>query len=131
MTSPKRVRADRDRAAELERVSITVNRGEWDALHATRERTEIALATHESLRRSFAGLLDTNAIQLDRLTRLTMETEHLRACLNRVEERERQLTARVKQLEADLAVAVQTAASADAAASKKYETLLAARGVRP
>lgn len=112
-------------------MSITVNRAEWDALHATRERTEIALATHEALRRSFAGLLDTNGEQLARLTRLMMEGDHLKICLSRVEERERLLTVRAKQLEADLTAAKAAAVSAEAEASKKYEALLASRGIKP
>ena len=128
---PKAKDKERDRSAELERASITVNREEWDALHAMRERTEVAMATYESLRRNFNGLLDTNTEQLNRLTKLMMEADHLKVCLKRAEDREGLTTARAKQLEADLVVAKAAAANAEAEAAKKYETLLAARGVRP
>ena len=100
-------------------------------MHAMRERTEVALATYESLRRNFNGLLDTNTEQLNRLTKLMMETEHLKVCLKRAEDREGLTTARAKQLAADLVVAKQAASNAEAEAAKKYEALLASRGVKP
>ena len=100
-------------------------------MHAMRERTEVALATYESLRRNFNGLLDTNTEQLNRLTKLMMEADHLKVCLKRAEDREGLTTARAKQLAADLVVAKQAASNAEAEAAKKYEALLASRGVKP
>lgn len=90
---------ERDRAAEAERVSITVSREEWDALHAMRERTEVAMATHRALQTRFDELLAVNASQLARLTAATMQIDHMKVCLIRSEEREKLLSARAAHLE--------------------------------
>lgn len=88
-----------DRAAEIERTSVTVNREEWNALHALRERTEVAMATHRALQTRFDELLAVNAAQLSRLTDATMRIDHMRVCLIRSEEREKLLSARAVHLE--------------------------------
>ncbi len=83
----KRTHKERDRVAESVRLSITVSREEWDALHALRDRCEAAMTTHESLQRKYNDLLAVNAEQLAKLIEALMRVDHLKVCLARAEAR--------------------------------------------
>lgn len=92
---------------------ITVDREEYHALCALRD------GVHEELRGQYAhldarhrDLVRTNHEQLSRLTKLSLEYEHLRVCLTRVEQREALVTARAAALEPQVSEAKNALADA-------------------
>lgn len=83
-----------------------VDREEYNALCALRDEVhEEVKAKARLLNHRNNELTAVNSEQLSRLTRQYMELDHLRACLLRVEDRDRLLTARVMLLEQQAAEA--------------------------